>query len=187
MYRKRAYLQDYTYFGIVEIANLKAGETVMINAPSSRVGIAAIQMAKMVGAKPAALTTSPEKSNVLLGLGAFAVFSPPDADLPKKVDDLSGGFARVIFDAVGGPGAALLQSGASVGAVHVTYGSLSDKDTEMSVMTLYAKRMTVRGFSSSRPLTTHAAVKPLSISFSRGLKSGALKLVITKTFPLAKS
>jgi len=91
------------YVGIVEIANLKAGETVMINAPSSSVGIAAIQIAKMVGAKPVAITTSPEKSNVLLGLGAVAVFSPTDAELPTKIDHLSGGFgARVIFDAVGG-------------------------------------------------------------------------------------
>lgn len=47
---------------------------------------------------------------------------------------------------VGGLGAALLQSAASVGAVHVIYGSLSDKNTEMSAITLYAKCMTVRGF-----------------------------------------
>jgi NADPH:quinone reductase-like Zn-dependent oxidoreductase len=101
----------------------------------------------MVGAKPVAITTSPEKSNVLLGLGAVAVFSPTDAELPKKIDDLSGGFgARVIFDAVGGPGAALLQSAASVGAVHVIYRSLSDKNMEMSAMKL-CTGTTVRGFS----------------------------------------
>jgi len=175
------------YVGIVEIANLKAGETVMINAPSSSVGIAAIQIAKMVGAKPVAITTSPEKSTVLLGLGAVAVFSPADADLPRKIDDLSGGFgARVIFDAVGGHGAALLQSAASVGAVHVIYGSLSDKNTEMSAMTLYAKRMTVRGFQLFEA-TDDPSRRQAAIDFVfKGLKSGALKPVITKTFPLAQ-
>ena len=80
------------YVGIVEIAKLKAGETVMTNAPPSGVGIAAIQIAKMVCAKPVAITTSPEKSTVLLDLGADAVFSPTDAELPKKIDHLSGGF-----------------------------------------------------------------------------------------------
>ncbi len=101
----------------LKLPNLKAGETVLINAPSSSVGIAAIQIAKMVSAKPVAITTSPKKSTVLLGLGAVAVFSPTDAELPKKIDELSGGSgARVILDAVGGPGAALLQSAASVGA-----------------------------------------------------------------------
>ena len=101
------------HVGIVEIANLKAGETLMINAPSSSVGIAAIQIAKMVGAKPVAITTSPEKSTALLSLGAIAVFSPTDAEMPKKIDDLSDGFgARVVFDAVGGSGALLLQSAA---------------------------------------------------------------------------
>ena len=175
------------YVGIVEIANLKAGETVMINAPSSSVGIAAIQIAKMVGAKPVAITTSPEKSNALLRLGAVAVFSPADAELPKKIADLSGGFgARVIFDAVGGPGAALLQSVASVGAVHVIYGSLSEKNTEMSAMTLYAKRMTVRGFQLFEA-TDDPSRRQTAIDFVfKGLKSGALKPVITKTFPLAQ-
>jgi NADPH:quinone reductase-like Zn-dependent oxidoreductase len=183
-----AWIQYVTaYVGIVEIANLKAGETLMINAPSSSVGIAAIQVAKIVGAKPVAITTSPEKSNVLLGLGAVAVFSPTDAELPKKIDDLSGGLgARVIFDAVGGPGAALLQSAASLGAVHVIYGSVSDKNTEMSAMTLYAKRMTVRGFqlfeATDNPSRRQAAIDFVFI----GLKSGALKPVIAKTFPLAQ-
>jgi len=183
-----AWIQYVTaYVGIVEIANLKAGETVMITAPSSSVGIAAIQIAKMVGAKPVAITTSPEKSNALLGLGAVAVFSPTDAELPNKIDDLSGGFgARVIFDAVGGPGAALLQSAASVGAVHVIYGSLSDKNTEMSAMTLYAKRITVRGFQLFEA-TDDPSHRQAAIDFVfKGLKSEALKPVIAKTFPLAQ-
>ena len=161
------------YVGIVEIANLKAGETVMISAPSSSVGTAAIQIAKMVGAKPVAISTSPEKSDVLLGLGAVAVISPTDAELPKKIDDLSGGFgARVIFDAVGGgPRAALLQSAPSMGAVHVIYGSLSDKNMEMSAMTLYAKRMIVRGFQLFEA-TDDPSRRQAAIDFVfKGLKS----------------
>jgi NADPH2:quinone reductase len=183
-----AWIQYVTaYVGIVEIASLKAGETVMINASSSSVGIAAIQIAKMAGAKPGALTTSPEKSTALLSLGAVAVFSPNDAEMPKKIDDLSGGFgARVIFDAVGGSGAALLQSAASVGAVHVIYGSLSDEKTEMSAMTLYAKRMTVRGFQLFEA-TDDPSRRQAAIDFVfKGLKCGALKPVIAKTFPLAQ-
>src|SRR4029077_13615691 len=183
-----AWIQYVTaYVGIVEIANLRAGETVTINAPSSSVGIAAIQIANMLGAQPVAITTSPEKSNVLLGLGAAAVFSATDAELPKKIDDLNGGLgARVIFDAVGGPGAALLQSSAAVGAVHVIYGSLSDRNTEMSAMTLYAKRMTVRGFQLFEA-TDDPSRREAAIDFVfKGLRSGALKPVISKTFPLAQ-
>jgi NADPH:quinone reductase len=90
-----AWIQYVTaYLGIVKIANLKAGETVMINAASSSVGIAAIQIAKMVGAKPVAITTSLEKSPVLLGLGAVAVLPSTDTELPKKIADLSGALAH---------------------------------------------------------------------------------------------
>ena len=183
-----AWIQYVTaYVGIVEIAKLKAGETVMINAPSSSIGIAAIQVANMVGARPVAITTSPEKSNVLLGLGAVAVFSPTDVELPTKIGHLSGGFgARVIFDAVGGPGAALLQTAASVGAVHVIYGSLSDKNTEMSATTVYAKRLTIRGFQLFEA-TDDLSRRQAAIDFIlSGLKSGALKPVIAKMFPLAR-
>ena len=100
---------------------------------------------------------------------------------------LSGGFgARVIFDAVGGPGAALLQSVASVGAVHVIYGSLSDKNTNMSAMTRYAKRMTVRGFQLFEA-TDDLSRRQAAIDFVfKGLKSGALKPVIAQIFPLAQ-
>jgi hypothetical protein len=53
-----------------------------------------------------------------------------------------------------------------VGAVHVVYGSLSDENTEMFAMTLYAKRMTVRGFQLFEATDDHSAVKLLSISLS---------------------
>jgi len=73
-----------------------------------------------------------------------------------------------------------------VAAVHVIYGSLSDKNTEMSAMTLYAKRMTVRGFQLFEA-TDDPSRRQAAIDFvSKGLKSGALKPVITKTFPLAQ-
>lgn len=92
--------------------------------------------------------------------------------------------ARVIFDAVGGPGAVRLQDAAGIGAIHVIYGSLNDKNTEMSAMTLYAKRMTVRGFQLFEA-TDDEQRRRVAVEFIlRGLKDGFLKPVIAKTFPL---
>jgi hypothetical protein len=60
--------------------------------------------------------------------------------------------ATLAAEPAGGLGAALLQSAASVGAVHVFYGSLNDKNTDMSAMILYAKR------NSSRPFPPSTAI-----------------------------
>jgi NADPH:quinone reductase len=173
------------YVGLIEIANLKYGDVVLINAPSSSVGLAAMQIARMVGAIPVAVTSSPGKTHALLSLNAAAVVIPGSEDLVRKVQDLSAGSgARVIFDAVGGPGAMLLQNAASTGAIHVIYGSLSEQNTEMSAMTLYAKRMTVRGFqlfeATDDPHRRQAAIEFILT----GLKSGMLKPVIARTFSL---
>jgi NADPH:quinone reductase-like Zn-dependent oxidoreductase len=56
----------------------------------------------------------------------------------------------------------------------------------MSAMTLYAKRMTVRGFQLFEA-TDDPSRRQAAIDFVfKGLKSGALKPVIAKTFPLAQ-
>ena len=62
------WMQYATAYGaLVEVAGLKAGETLLIPAASSSVGIAAIQIAKMVGATPVALTRSSKKSKCIAG------------------------------------------------------------------------------------------------------------------------
>lgn len=54
------------YGALVEYGNLQAGQNVVIRAASSSVGLAAIQIANMLGAKPIALTRTAEKRDMLL-------------------------------------------------------------------------------------------------------------------------
>jgi NADPH:quinone reductase-like Zn-dependent oxidoreductase len=77
-----------------------------------------------------------------------------------------------------------LQDAAGIGAIHVIYGSLNDKNTEMSAMTLYAKRMTVRGFQLFEATDDEQRRRAAVEFILRGLKDGFLKPVIAKTFPL---
>ncbi len=56
------WMQYLTAYGaLIDIANLSEGDTVVIPAASSSVGLAAIQLANMVGAVPIALTRSSSK------------------------------------------------------------------------------------------------------------------------------
>ena len=75
-------MQYLTAYGaLIDIAKLAPGDTVLIPAASSSVGIAAIQIANMVGATPIALTRKDDKRDALTRLGAAHVIATETQDL----------------------------------------------------------------------------------------------------------
>ena len=67
------WMQYITAYGaLIDIAKLSTGDAVLIPAASSSVGIAAIQIANMVGARSIALTRKGSKRGELTKLGACA-------------------------------------------------------------------------------------------------------------------
>ena len=89
------------YLNLVWEAGLRAGETVLIHAAASGVGLAAAQTAKFLGAKVVAVAGSPEKAEAVRALGA-------DVPVNRRVDDLEAILAAhpvdVALDCVGGGG-----------------------------------------------------------------------------------
>jgi NADPH:quinone reductase-like Zn-dependent oxidoreductase len=68
-------------------------------------GVAAIQMAKAIGAKSIAVTRSEAKKEPLLGAGADEVIVAGNEDVQEMILELTEGLgAEVIYDAVAGPG-----------------------------------------------------------------------------------
>src|ERR1700726_3225578 len=93
------------YFALVELAHLKRDQHVVITAASSAMGIAAIQMAKAIGAKGIAVTRSEAKKEALLAVGADHVIIAGREDVQEAILDLTEGLgAEVMYDAVAGPG-----------------------------------------------------------------------------------
>ena len=100
------WMQYVTAYGaLIDIADLtKSGDTLVIPAASSSVGLAAIQIANKVGAVPVALTRGSAKRQALLDAGAAHVIASDEQDLVKEVLGITKGKgARVVFDPVGGP------------------------------------------------------------------------------------
>ena len=92
------------YGALIDIAQVKAGDMVLIPAASSSVGLAAIQIANLVGAMPIGLTRTNAKRRQLVDAGAVHVIATEEQDLVAEVKRLTGGKgARVAFDPVGGP------------------------------------------------------------------------------------
>ena len=93
------------YFALLELASLNRGQHVVITAASSSMGVAAIQMARAVGAKTIAVTRSESKKEALFGVGADQVIVAGSEDVQEAILELTDGLgAEVIYDAVAGPG-----------------------------------------------------------------------------------
>jgi len=89
---------------IVTNAQLKPGESLMVNAASSGVGIAAIQVASVLGAKPViGMTRSAGKLDALRAIGMDEGVIQDDGFGQRLLDLTGGKGVDVVVDNVGGP------------------------------------------------------------------------------------
>jgi NADPH:quinone reductase-like Zn-dependent oxidoreductase len=173
------------YGALIETAALQAGDTVLIPAASSSVGLAAIQIARSVGARPVALTRSSAKRRRLLDEGAEAVFVTGEEDMVTRVNELTDGHgARVIFDPVGGPALAGLIGAAAPGGTVILYGALSSEATTLPVLQVIGKSLTIQGYKVF-DLTTDVERRKVAVDWVLdGVARKILRPVIDTTFPL---
>jgi len=90
------------YYGLIDRAQIKPGETLLVHGAAGGVGLAAVELGKAYGATVVAVASSEEKRAVARACGAnhVLVSGEPFRD---KVKELTGGRgADVVFDPVGG-------------------------------------------------------------------------------------
>ena len=101
---KTAYLTAYV--GLIRRGQLQRGETLLVHGASGGVGMAAVQLGKLYGAKVIATGTSDEKLEIVKTWGASEVlniFENEKVSFKDRVKDLTNGKgADVIYDPVGG-------------------------------------------------------------------------------------
>ncbi|MEI6160023.1 MAG: type I polyketide synthase, partial [Roseococcus sp.] len=89
------------WFGLIEKAGLKRGETVLIEGAAGGVGLAAVQIAKAHGAIVVAAAGTPEKRALLRRLGADHVVDSRGPDVENAVRAAVGG-VDVVLNSVAG-------------------------------------------------------------------------------------
>jgi NADPH:quinone reductase-like Zn-dependent oxidoreductase len=179
------WMQYATAYGaLIELAQFKAGDTLLIPAASSSVGLAAIQIANLVGATPIALTRRSNKRGALLELGAAHVIATEEQDLVAEVKKLTGGKgARVVFDPVGGPTVTKLAAAMAEHGMLILYGALSPEPTPVPVIEVMGKLLTIRGYVLFEIVGDPVRLERTKKFIVDGLAAGKLKPVIAKTFP----
>jgi len=91
------------YHAFCQSTDLKAGETVLVLGAAGGVGVAAVEVAKALGASVIAAASSAEKLQFAQEAGADQVINYSDVSLREAVRELTGGKGvEVVFDPVGG-------------------------------------------------------------------------------------
>lgn len=171
------------YGALIEFGKLEAGETVLIGAASSSVGLAAIQIANMVGATPIALTRSSKKRQALLDAGAVHVIATQEQDLISEVMALTDGKgARMAFDPVGGPDAGKILQTLSMQGIFFQYGALDTRDIPVPVMDILSKHLTLRGYELFEITGDLDKLEQAKNFINHGLANGELRPIINRTF-----
>lgn len=174
------------YGMIVDQGKLQNGQYVIINAASSSVGLAAIQITNMLGGIPIALTTSENKKERLIEYGAKHVIVTKEENIPNQVMKITENKgAHIILDAVGGAQFNdLLQSSAQRGIIFA-YGVLSNgQKGEYDASTVAFNMLTIIGYNSE-DLVSDSNKRAKAIDFiTEGVNKGDLKPIVSKTFKL---
>jgi len=172
---------------LFEFGRLKAGETVLVQAGASGVGVAAIQLAKRAGATVLATASSDERLERLKPLGVDHAINYRRDDVVKSVMKITNKKGvDLVVDPVGGT---TLQSSilslAYRGRISMV-GAAGREPMTVDVSALMAGNRSLTGVFLGPELATdraHNLIQRLIDETARG----ELKVVIDRTFPLKEA
>ena len=130
-----AYLTAYV--ALARLAKVEAGEWVLVHGATGGVGLAAVDLAKSLGAKVIATSRSEAKLRIVeADYGVDAVLPAPG--FRERVKELTGGGADVIYDPVGGDvfdeSVRCIAFGGRLCVVGFTSGRIADVSTNMPLI-----------------------------------------------------
>lgn len=92
-----------SYHALKDRARLQAGETLVVLGASGGVGLAAVALGKLMGARVIAAASTDEKLALCIANGADETINYQKEDLKKRIKELTDGKgADVVYDPVGG-------------------------------------------------------------------------------------
>lgn len=175
---------------LVTNGRLAPGQHVMVQAASSAVGIAAVQIASALGAGiVVGTTTSPVKRLLLQQLGLQHALDGADPDLRDTLHRLTGGHGMdIVIDHLGAPALASNMGCAAIGGRIVSVGRMAGKSGDIDLDLLSLKRLSLIGVTFRT--RTGDEVARLIAAMRRDvwplLESGRIRMPLDKVFPLAE-
>ncbi len=175
---------------LVAQASVRPGDTVLIHAVGSGVGLTAVQIARQLGARVFGTARGEAKIAAAMSLGLEAGVQPTGpnwvADAVKRWTDGRG--VDVVLDLLGGDYVRESVMALAPRGRLVLIGTLAGLESTIDLRYMLSRRLTIRGtVLRSRPLEERIGVTQ---AFAREvmpwLSSGAVRIPIEASFPLER-
>ena len=165
---------------LVTRAHVRPGEDVLVIGAGSGVGSAAIQIARLHGARVIATAGSAAKLERARALGAQETIDHSTEDIAARARALTGKKGvDVVFEHVGGPVFTQAMLALAKNGRLVTCGSTLPEKPALDVNLLFGRHLTLLGSWMGRRSDLNAALEHIA--------SGALKPVVDSILPLAEA
>ncbi len=168
-------------------AGLAPGMWVLVHGAAGGIGATALQVARLHGARPIAVVSSPDKAAYALEMGAVAAIRHDTEDFVARTDALTGGHgADRIIDIVGGPTLDRNISAAARGGHIVLISTPSGAKAEINAARFLGKQLTLSA-STLRPQPSEvkaAIARSLLDRVWPALADGTIRKPRIRSFPL---
>ena len=160
------------------VAQVKAGEYVLVHAGASGSGSMLIQVAKALGAEVAATVRSDAKGEFAQETGADLVINTRNEDFVDVVGEWTGGQgADVVIDTLGGDVLAKSIEAVKAQGIVVAFGFAAGPEVSFDIRTLFFAQKQLRG-------TMASDIEDLEWGLKQ-VKAGTLKPLLDRVLPLA--
>ncbi len=137
-----------SYGGLFQVAGLTQGQTVLLTAATSSVGLAAIALVKNAGARAIVTTRNPGKKQALLDAGAdLVVVTDTESVVDRVLEATNQAGADIIFDPIAGASVQEFLDALRPGGHYVAYGALGGMTAEIPMFKAFQKVLSFRVYS----------------------------------------
>ena len=176
------------WHNLFQRAQLKAGETLLVHGGTSGIGTTAIQLAVAFGVNVFATAGSMEKCQAITSLGAVAINYREQDFVAEIKTQTQGQGVNVILDMVGGDYIQRNFSAAAKNARIVNIAFLNGSKTELDLMPLMLKRLTLTGSTlrAQSPQIKAKIAQELKKQVWPLLDQQKIKPIIDSVFPFSE-
>jgi NADPH:quinone reductase len=135
------------YLALRTMAAVAPGDWVVVLGAAGGVGLAAVELAHLLGARVLAAASTEEKLAVCRDKGAEATVNYRTEDLKGRIKEITGGGANVVIDPVGGPWAEQALRSTKFGGRFVTVGFASGEIPRIPLNLVLLKGPIITGFT----------------------------------------
>jgi NADPH2:quinone reductase len=178
-----------SHHGLTEIAKLQKDEWLLVNGAAGGVGLTAVEVGHVLGAKVIALASSAEKLEVCKAKGADYTIDYSTEDVRARVKEITGGKgADVVYDPVGGKAFMDAFRSTAKRARVMVIGFAGGEVPQIPANIVLVKNLTILGYYWG----AYHELDPASIARSNGqlfqwYAEGKIKPHVSMRFPLEKA